>query len=172
MSDAEEYRDVIATMEGLRSKFVIAYRHAECLLKNGDRAEIMVRPALDQIKAQQRKFLKDIVFGQIAEQVQLPVFDLHGRDTGRRERFDKAVWAEKFRRDLLGSKHEMQRMPGAKKATPVKVRISTESLGVKAYSEYTDRCIDHAVVEYGVEFHFTRDERESVRYSARRGKSQ
>ena len=160
---SEKYHTVIATPEGLRSKFVIAYRHAECLMKNGDNVELMVQPALEQISAKQRKFLKDVVFAQIAEQVQLPVYDTQGRDTGRRERFDKAAWAELFRKRFLGHRYEMQRLPGSKKAAPVKVRNSTEALGIKAYAEYTDKVINHATVELKVIFHFEVDERPYVR---------
>lgn len=166
--DAETYHTVIATPEGLRDKFVIAYRHAECLLKNGDRVEVMVRPALDAIGAQQRRFLKDIVFGQIAEQVALPVFDVNGNDTGRRQKYDKAAWAELFRRQLLGYRHEMQRLPGSKKATPVKVRVSTETLGVRAYADYTDKVIALATTEYGVVFRFNDDERPQPRIVGKR----
>lgn len=157
--DAETYHTVIATPEGLRDKFVIAYRHADCLLKNGDRVEVVVRPALEAIGAKQRAFLHGPVLGQIAEQVYVGE---------RRERFTAEVWKEFFRRRLFPDKFVMKRLPGAKRATPQRERVSTETLGVKAYSWFIDRVIEIAVVEHGVVFEFREGEREAVRYVGKR----
>lgn len=109
----------------------------------------------DDKSAKQRRFLHGVVFPQVADQVVMP----------DGTRFVAAVWKEHFRALLLGHTWESVRMPGQKRATPRKVRISTESLSVKQYSEHIDRVIDIAVNEYGVTFDFDAVEREAVRYS-------
>jgi hypothetical protein len=156
---SDQFVTVIATEEGARAAFIAAMNHAKCMFLNGERVELRVGPALDPIRAKQRKFLKDIVFGQIAEQVCVGE---------KRERFTKEIWAEFFRRRLLGDRFEMRKLPGAKKATPHKVRNSTEELGVRKYAAYTDQVIDIAVAEHGVEFVFETGEREAVRHVSKK----
>lgn len=152
---SESYLTVIRTIEGAREKFIVAMAHARAMLDNNEAVELRVGPALDPIRAKQRKFLKDIVCGQISEQVVVGE---------KRERYTKEIWAEFFRRRFLGDRYEMRKMPGAKKATPHRIRNSTEELGVRGYSEYTDKVIDCAVVEHHVVFEFTSAEREEVRW--------
>lgn len=149
------YLTVIQTEAGAREKFIAAMSHARAMLDNGEPVELRVGPALDPIRAKQRKFLKDIVCGQISEQAVVGE---------KRERYTKEIWAEFFRRRFLGDRYEMRKMPGAKKATPHRIRNSTEELGVRGYSEYTDKVIDTAVVEHHVVFEFTSVEREAVRH--------
>lgn len=115
----------------------------------------------EDIRAKQRGFLHKAVFPQIAEQVAV-----EGR------RYEWRIWKEQYRKEFLGHRYEMQRLPGAKRATPVRVRISTEDLKtVKAYSDYIDQVIAHAVTEYGVEFVFRHDEREAVRWKPKKRKA-
>lgn len=167
-SSSETYCVVIQTEAGVAPKFRAGYNHALMMLRNGEAVELKVGPAEEPISIRQRKFLKDVVCKQIADQVALPVFDVHGRDTGKVVRHSKEAWAEHFRREFLGYRYEMQHLPGAKRPTPVKVRISTETLGMRRYSAYTDRVIDTAVLEYGVQFVFDAEEREAVRSTGRR----
>jgi hypothetical protein len=120
--------------------------------------------AREDKSAKQRKFLHGVVFKQISEQVVLP-------DGAR---YAIPVWKEFFRARFLPDTWESRkamrwdaklgRMVQAKRATPHRVRISTESLTVKQYSEHIDRVIDAAVLEYGVVFDFVAQEREEVRY--------
>lgn len=156
--NSDTFITVIMTREGMREKFLTGWNHCEAMLLNGESVQLSVGPSEEPITIKQRKFFKDIVCGQIAEQVFIG---------DRRERFTKQAWAEYFRKRFLGvngNKYVMQKLPGQKKATPVKQRISTESLGVKRYSEHIDHVIDHAVVEFHVAFHFEASEREAVRY--------
>lgn len=172
MSDT--FTTVLTSRDGARETFVRAMNHAAAMFDNGESVMLSVGPALEPISIRQRKFLKDIVCGQIAEQVKLPVFDAAGNATGKTTRHTKDVWAEYFRAEFLGDRYEMKlavvrdKVTGksrfAKKATPHKVRVSTEHLGVRKYSEHIDRVIDTAILEFGVEFHFTREEREAVRW--------
>jgi hypothetical protein len=118
----------------------------------------------DDITIRQRGFLHKAVFPQIAEQVTFPVGT----------RYTWQVWKEHYRARFLGDRWEMratprwddkaQRIVQPKRATPHRVRVSTEDLSVKQYSEYIDRIIDSAAAELGVIFDFVAEEREAVRY--------
>lgn len=113
----------------------------------------------DDISVRQRGFLHAAIFPQIAEQA-----ILNGRGA------TAAGWKEWFRAEFLGWKWARIEVPGKSTKTGkpyfkrVKVRISTEDLSVKQYSDYIDRVIAHAVTEFGVEFVLDRQEREAVRY--------
>lgn len=154
------YTVIIATEATARDKFMHAMSLAKTLLDNGEAVQLTVAPALSPIGIQQRRFLKDVVCQQIAEQVQVEL-------NGKMVRYNKTAWAEYYRKEFLGHRYEMEELPGQKRKHPKRVRNSTEELGVKKYSEHTDRVIDHAVVEWHVEFHFTREERDEVRYVSR-----
>jgi hypothetical protein len=179
MNDTD-FHEIATTPESLHAAINRGYAHGKATLANGERVLVTVGPALEPIRVKQRAFLKDIVFGQISEQVKVPTFNADGSATGKYTRYTKAVWAEIFRMELLGDRYEMKhavvrdkatgKVRIAKRATPHKVRNSTEELGVRKYSEYTDTVIDKAVVEYGVEFHFTRDERKAVRHRPAKAK--
>lgn len=107
----------------------------------------------DDITVKQRRFLHAAVFPQIAEQVAL-----------NGERFSPATWKEHYRRKFLPDRWVMRKLPGHKKPTPQRVRVSTEDLSIRQYSEHIDKVIADAVTEFGVEFIFDEDEREAVRY--------
>lgn len=107
----------------------------------------------EDITAKQRGFLHAAVFPQIAAQVVV-----------NGDRFAPEIWKEHYRRLFLPDKWVTRRLPGAKRATPLRVRVSTEDLGAKGYSEHIDKVIAHAVTEFGVAFEFNNEEREAVRY--------
>lgn len=158
--DAETYHTVIATPEGLRDKFVIAYRHAEMLLRNGDHVELKCAPAEETITAAQRRFFHGPVLAQISEQAM---------DNG--QRYVAAVWKRYFKNLILERKprYEMVKLPGQKRKTPRRKPWSTEELGPRRYSDFIDEVIAHAATEWNVSFVFKTGERESVRYVSKRG---
>ena len=149
------------TREELHAGVMAIYAAAKSMLDDGKQPHIALTEHVDDITAKQRAFLHAAVFPQIGEQVRV-----------NGERFVPDVWKEYFRKLFLGSKWRMQKLPGQKRAVPVKVRISTEDLGVKAYSDYIDKVIAHAVTEHGVAFVFRPSEREAVRYFAPKRKAQ
>ena len=155
---SETYRTTIASRDAAREKFILAMSHAACLLDNGEWVDLTVAPALDSIGVKQRGFLHGAVLPQIAEQVFVGE---------RRERFVADIWKEHFRRLFIPDKWVMRKLPGAKRATPHRERVSSESLGVKAYSKFIDSIIDHAILELGVVFDFVAEEREAARYVAK-----
>ena len=101
----------------------------------------------------QRKFFHGVVLPQIAEQVRV-----------NGQRYVAAIWKEHTRKLFLGDRWQHYALPGHKKATPHRVRISTEDLSVKQYSSHIDKVIAHAVTDLNVYFEFDPVEREGVRY--------
>lgn len=147
---------VAATPEAWRAAATAIYHAGLALVQAGQVAKGTVCEHEDDISAKQRGFLHAAVLPQIAEQV---------RVGEKGERFSVPIWKEYYRAKFLGFKWVMQKLPGQKKATPRKVRISTEDLGVKAYSEYIDKVIADAATEWFVQFRFLADEREAVRWT-------
>lgn len=108
----------------------------------------------EDLSIKQRRFLHGPVLGQIAEQVRMP----------DGSRYVAALWKEYFRKLYLPDCWLSYRMPGAKRATPHRVRVSTEDLSIKQYSELIDKVLAHATTELGVVFDLNPKEREEVRY--------
>jgi hypothetical protein len=153
MSDT--YSAIIFSADEGREVFQRAGAHARAMVDNGERVLVVVGPALEPIGIQQRKFLHGPVLGQIAERA---------RVAGERYVID--VWKEYYRKKFLGTngaRYEMQKLPGQKRATPRRIVISTESLGIRAYAEFTNKVIDDATLELGVEFVFTNEDQALMR---------
>lgn len=154
---------IVSTREGAHAAITQAYAVAKTLLADGKRVQISVGEDSDPITIKQRRFYHGPVLGQISEQV---------RVAG--ERYVMDVWKEHLRVLFLPDKWEMRkglkydkkvcRLVPAKRATPHRIRSSTENLSIKAYSELLDKVIAHAATEWGVVFTFDRLEREAVRY--------
>lgn len=108
----------------------------------------------EDLTVKQRRFLHGPVLGQIAEQVRMP----------DGSRYVAAIWKEYFRKLYLPDRWASYRMPGAKRATPHRVRVSTEDLSIKQYSELIDKVLAHATTELGVVFDLDPAERQAVRY--------
>ncbi len=143
----------------------LAYAEAQCVIENGTPARIVVTEVEDGIGVRQRNFFHGVVLAQIAERVRMP----------DGSRYVLSVWKEYFRQLFLPDKWVMRKQPRwdaaagrvvqPKRATPQRIRQSTEDLGPKRYSELIDQVIAHAVTECGVEFEFDAMEREGVRYT-------
>jgi hypothetical protein len=155
----QQFSAVAMTQHAAHQAVMQGYAHAKALLANGEEVLISVGPALEPITIKQRKFLHGPVFGQISEQVRV-----------NGERYTTDVWKEFFRKLFLADIWEMRKVPRwdptlcrlvqPKRATPQRVRRSTEELGIRAYAEFTNKVIDHAVAEFSVEFVFTVEEQE------------
>lgn len=139
------------------------YMAARVLIEQGKRVLFSVGEDSEPISIKQRKFLHGVVLMQISEQVRVDG-----------ERYVMQIWKEHLRRLFLPDRYEMQRRPvwdkkqcrlvPAKRATPQRVRSSTEDLSVKQYSAYIDKVIQHATLEWAVSFDFDQQEREAVRW--------
>jgi hypothetical protein len=107
----------------------------------------------------QRAFLHVAVLPQIAEQAKVGGI-----------RYVVRVWKEHFRATYLGDRWETFDLPGQfdakgrQKRARRKVRISTEDLSIRQYSEYIDKVIAYGADELGVVFRFIAEEREAVRW--------
>lgn len=157
---------IVSTREGAHKVASIAYERARLLVADGKRARFRLEEAEDELSIRQRGFLHRAVFPQIEEQYRHP--------DGTRT--DWRAWKEFFRARYLGDRWVLKRVPRwdeklgrmvlPKRKTPHRERVSTEDLGVKAYSQYIDTVIDTATVELGVVFVFLPSERDAVRWRA------
>ena len=114
---------------------------AKKLLKDGHALVAEFRLAEDCKTDKQRAYFHKVVLGEITKQA---------KPNG--QKFDFKTWKEYFRKNYLGFKTVTFRDPMTGKYTKTRVRVSTEDLGVKAYSNYIDRVTAFAVTELGVEF--------------------
>jgi hypothetical protein len=157
---------IVSTREGAYKIATAAYERARGLIADGKRARFRLEEAEDELSIRQRGFLHKAVLPQISEQVTFP----------DGTRFEWRVWKEMFRARFLGDRWVLKAVPRwddslrawvkPKRKTPHRERVSTEDLGLKAYSEYIDLVIDTAVLEFGVAFVFLPSERDAVRYRA------
>jgi len=141
------------------------YMAARVLIGQGKRVVFAVGEDSEPLSIKQRHFLHGPVLGQISAQVRV-----------EGERYVMETWKEYFRKMLLPDTWVMRkgliydkkqcRLVPAKRATPHRVRHSTEDLTVRQYWEYTNKVIDYAVVEWGVVFVFKPNEREAAAYVA------
>ena len=153
-----------ATRETAHAAILAGYEHAKTLIALDKHVKVLVEEAEDELTIRQRGFLHKAVLPQIEDQYRHP----DGTRTEWR------AWKEYFRARFLGDRWVLKRVPRwdaqsgrmvlPKRKTPHRERVSTEDLGIKAYSKYIDTVIDTAVVELGVRFHFIAEERDAVRY--------
>lgn len=141
-----ELEDVIARVRQIGQDYIDAKGSAT----------IEVSKTVDPIGKQARKFLRDVVMGQIAEQASALV-------DGKMMRYPKAIWFEYYRQRFLGS--EVDEGPHG---TLIDVRTSSEEIGPAAYARFTDQVIDAAIAEEGVEFHFTREDHDQWRKTTKK----
>lgn len=93
----------------------------------------------DDITERQRGFLHGVVLTEIA---------LYARPNG--QQFPMKVWKEWFRARLLPDRRVTSINPMTGKKSRRRVRVSTESLGVRRMAAYIDEVIAIAATELGV----------------------
>ena len=154
---SDELSIVVFTKEDAHAAALHAYSLAQTIIANGQNALIECRQALEPISVKQRKFLHGPVLGQISEQVRIGG-----------QRYVTKVWKAYFHDLFLPDEwvpekrfhldKETGELVPDKRATPRRVRVSTEELGVRAYAEHIEKIIDYATVEWGVVFNFSNEE--------------
>lgn len=176
---SENYERLCRDRAGAYQAARDAYTVAQAFLASERPVWIRCTEDLEPVTARQRRFWHGPVLRQISEQAWVVTFDKAGKPV-LRERMVMEWWKEFFRVLLLERKPkwemqrrarydpELGRMVIARRKTPVRIRQSTEDLGVKAYSAYIDEGIAFAASEFSVQFVFDIDERESVRYVPRK----
>ena len=112
-----------------------------------DRLVMTVMPAEDAKSVAQRRYYHGVVLTEIAEQA---------RANG--QRFPMPVWKEFLREKFLGSTWKVITNPITGKKSRRKVRVSTEDLGIRAYSKLIEQVTAFAATELGVRFSVTESE--------------
>lgn len=107
----------------------------------GQLVEATFRTHEDAKTDRQRAYYHGVVLKTIAQQA---------RPNG--EQHALAVWKEYFRAEYLGHKTVTNKNPLTGKKVRRRVRVSTEDLGVKGYSQLIDRVSAFAATELGVTF--------------------
>ena len=122
-------------------------------IKQGNELVLEARLLDDAITEAQRGFLHGVVLTEIS---------LYARPNG--QQFPMPVWKEYFRSRLLPDKRVTTINPLTGKKSRQRKRISTEDLGVRAYSDLIDRVSAFAATELGVTFPASYDqwEREQI----------
>lgn len=152
MSEEHTFVAFCSSQEQAHAACIKAYAHARALLDNGDNALVKCGPALETVGVRQRRFFHGVVLRQISEQARVDGI-----------RYTGDLWKEYFRRLFLTERWVSQRLPGQKKATPIRKRQSTEELGVRGYADLIEKVIAYAVIELGVDFHFEAQDRTLMR---------
>jgi hypothetical protein len=111
------------------------------MLTNGQRLQVEVRLYDDAKTDRQRGYYHGVILKQIAMQA---------RPNGVAHAL--AVWKEYFRAEYLGFRTSTVKNPITGKKSRRRVRVSTEDLGVKGYSQLIERVTAFAVTELGVQF--------------------
>lgn len=147
-----------------REGMTAVFRAGEAMLQAGQVPHVELSEAGDTLSLRQLRFLHGPVFCQIAEQV-----FVNGRQ------FDRDTWKRYLKERFIPDEFEMVLLPfvidrktgeirpGTRKV-PRKKEKSLLDLKSKARSEFIDSVLAYAVTELGVQFQFTTDEREAVRW--------
>jgi len=117
------------------------WQQIKALAMAGHQTVVEVRTAEDCKTDKQRRYLHGYVLMTIARQAKV-----------NGQQFDMRTWKEHFRSEFLGFKTVTTKNPMTGKKVRRRVRVSTEDLGVKGYSEYIERVTAFAAMELGVEF--------------------
>lgn len=117
----------------------------------GVRLELEIRQHEDAKTDRQRRYYHGVVLKCIADQA---------KPNGCQ--YPLAVWKEHFRSEYLGHKTVTTKNPITGKKVRRRVRVSTEDLGVKGYSQLIDRVSAFAATELGVRFPATYEQWERL----------
>jgi len=117
----------------------------------GHRLHVEVRLHEDAKTDRQRRYYHGVVLKTIAQQA---------KPNG--QQYPLAVWKEHFRAEYLGSKTVTSKNPLTGKKVRRRVRVSTEDLGVKGYSQLIERVSAFAATELGVSFPASFEQWESM----------
>ncbi len=113
----------------------------------------------DDITDKQRSYLHAGVLTQIAQEAVV-----------NGQRFPMETWKEWYRSQFLGFRIVTSINPFTGRKSRRRMRVSTESLGVRWMAEYIDRVIAHASTELGLTIRapMTREVREALKRYAKR----
>jgi hypothetical protein len=95
----------------------------------------------DPVRIKQRGYYHKVILGEIAKKA-----SING------QKFDMTTWKEMFRRKHLPDKRKKVKNPMTGRTMTIRVRQSTEDLGVKKYAQLIEMVTAFAVTDLGVEF--------------------
>lgn len=161
-----------ATPDAWRIACTTIYRAGEALIADGKEVRASVCEHDNPLTLRQLRFIHGPILQQISDQVRV-----------NGVQFTKEAWKVHLKDLFIPDEWEMRQVPfvrdlktgkwrPSRRRVPVKKDKSLKDLGVKRCSEFIDKVLAHAAIEWGVEFVFTFDEREQVRYrpAARRAR--
>jgi hypothetical protein len=105
------------------------------------RLSVVIQPEEDAKSIQQRRYYHRYVLVEIAEQARV-----------NGEKFAMPVWKDYFREKYVGYRWVVMKDPLTGKKLRRKVRISSEELGIRAYSKLIDQVSAFAATDLGVVF--------------------
>jgi hypothetical protein len=151
------------TPEAWRDGMTAIYRAGEAMLKDGKLPHVELSEEGDTLTLRQLRFIHGPILQQISEQVVVEGV-----------RYTRDVWKEHLKDLFIPDQFVMVRLPfvrdkagnwkPSRRKVPRKVEKSLTKLTGRARSDFIDQVLAHAATEWGVEFVFTFDEREAVRY--------
>jgi hypothetical protein len=153
-----------STPEEWHAAITAVYQAGKAMFDDDKRPHVELTAEGDTLTLRQLRFLHGPVFGQIAEQV-----FVNG------QQFDKETWKRYLKERFIPDEFEMVQLPfvvdkatGALRPSvrpvPRKKEKSLLDLKNEKRSEFIDQVLAYAATDLGVEFVFTFDEREAVRY--------
>lgn len=142
--DVSEYNlDLLLLNPEQANQQIKAHLPAFCnrLWQAGKQVRLTLHELEDSKSNQQRRFYHGVILREIADQA-----------TINGERFDLPVWKAYMRERFIGHRWEVIKDPMTGKKLRRKVRISSESLGVKSYNKLIEEVTAFAATELNVVF--------------------
>lgn len=152
------------TLGQWREAMTAVFRAGEVMLQAGQVPHVELSEEGDTLTLRQLRFIHGPILKQISEQVVV-----------NGVRYTRDVWKQHLKELFIPDRWEMVQAPfvrdaktgewrQSKRKVPRKVQKSLSDLKNKQRSEFIDAVLAHAATEWGVQFAFTFDEREAVRY--------
>lgn len=113
----------------------------KALTTAGKRLVLTLVDADDEVRIKQRGYYHKVILTEIAQKA-----SING------EKFNMPTWKEHFRRKHLPDKRKRTKDPMTGKTMTIRVRQSTENLGVKKYAQLIEMVTAFAVTDLGVTF--------------------
>lgn len=147
-----------------REGMTAVFRAGEAMLQAGQVPHVELSEEGDTLTLRQLRFIHGPILKQISEQVVV-----------NGVRYTRDVWKKHLKELFIPDRWEMVQAPfvrdaktgrwrPSKRKVPHKVEKSLTQLRNQQRSEFIDAVLAHAATEWGVQFVFTFDEREAVRY--------
>lgn len=158
------------TAEQWRAGMTAIYRAGESMLQAGQLPHVELTEEGDTLTLRQLRFIHGPILQQISEQVVV-----------NGVRYTREVWKAHLKELFIPDRWVMVQAPfvrdaktgewrASKRKVPRKAPKSLTDLKNQHRSEFIDAVLAYAATEWGVQFVFTFDEREAVRYVPPRSK--